>query len=97
MNILFSVLIATSLLFVFTKEAHAIIVVVPAILIPIVSIVVWIIGALATPVVALSALFFRIKKKSLFLGILFGLGLLLIIGVIITLIFKLVDPQMPIY
>ena len=69
------------------------VVIVPAVLIPIVHIVVWIVGALITPVVALSALYFKMRKKSLLLGIIFGLGIVLIFGIIIILIFKLINPQ----
>jgi hypothetical protein len=58
--------------------------------------VVWIIGALATPVVALSALYFKMKSRSLFLGIIIGIIILLLLGVIITVVLKLIDPGRPI-
>jgi len=93
-----SVIIFASILFLLsTEESKAIIVVIPVVLIPIVSIVVWIIGALATPVIGLSAFYFKIKNKSPFLGIIIGIGLLILLGIVITLIFKLVNPQRPIY
>jgi hypothetical protein len=80
-----------------TKNANAIIVIVPVVLVPIVSIVVWIIGALATPVIALSTFYFKTKKKSPFLGMLFGLGLLLLLGVLITIVFKIINPDRQIF
>ena len=54
-----SILLSIILLVLSIKDAKAIIVVVPIVLIPIVNIVVWIIGALTTPIIALSALFFK--------------------------------------
>ncbi|KKQ92119.1 MAG: hypothetical protein UT58_C0005G0007 [Microgenomates group bacterium GW2011_GWC1_39_7b] len=97
MKLLFSFLILL-LLFIFsTREAKAIIVVVPTIIIPIVHIAAWIIGAVATPVLGLSALYFKIKKKSPAVGILFGMGLLVLLGIIITIVFKIISPQRPIY
>jgi hypothetical protein len=97
MILTYAIFVSFILFFISTKEAHAIIVIIPAILIPIVSIVVWIITAVTTPVLALSIIYFKIKKKSPFLGILFGVGLLLLLGAIITVILKLLNPERPIY
>ena len=57
-----SILLSIILLVLSIKDAKAIIVVVPIVLIPIVNIVVWIIGALTTPIIALSALFLKLKE-----------------------------------
>ena len=78
------------------QPAHAIIVIVPTVLIPIVNIVVLIVGAISTPVIGLIALYFKIKKKPLLKGVLFGLFVLLLITVIMIFVFKVVNPQRPI-
>lgn len=97
MKVFVSILLSIFMLVASTKHASAIIVLVPVVLIPIVNIVVWIIGALATPVIALSTIYFKIKKKPPFVGVLIGIGLLLLVGIIVTVIFKWVNPQRPIY
>lgn len=79
------------------SNAYAIIVIIPAVLIPIVNIVVWIIGAISAPIIAMSAFYFKLKNKSVLKGVVIGIALLLIISLLIILIFKLVDPQRPIY
>ncbi|QQG41959.1 MAG: hypothetical protein HYV90_01445 [Candidatus Woesebacteria bacterium] len=78
-------------------DAKAIVVLIPVVLIPIVNVVVWVIGAIATPVVGLTALYFKIKKKSPVIGILLGVVLLLLLGLIITIVFKIINPERPIY
>ncbi len=90
--LLFLVIFALSV-----NDAKAIVVLIPVILIPIVNVVVWIIGAIATPVVGLTTLYFKIKKKSPVIGILIGVVLLLLLGIIITIVFKIINPQRPIY
>lgn len=92
-----SILLSIILLVLSIKDAKAIIVVVPIVLIPIVNIVVWIIGALTTPIIALSALFFKIKKKSPVVGVFVGIGLVLLLGILIAIFFKLVNPDRPLY
>jgi hypothetical protein len=95
--IILSVFLSLIIFFSFTHTAKAIIVIVPVILIPIVHFLVWIIGALTTPVLALSTLYFKIKKKSPIKGFLFGLGILILLSLLIVLIFKLINPARPIF
>ncbi|MEK7168747.1 MAG: hypothetical protein AAB778_01930 [Patescibacteria group bacterium] len=97
MLFLVALLLSATFLFLSTDNVHAIIVVIPAVLIPIVSTVVWIIGAITTPVIALSIWYFKFKKKSSVLGFLAGVMILVLLGVIITAIIKLISPQRPIY
>jgi hypothetical protein len=97
MLFLIAILFSVTFLFISTRDANAIIAIVPVILIPVVSIVVWIIGAITAPVITLSAIYFKMKKRSTVLGIFVGIGILLLLGIVITLIFKLVNPQRPIY
>lgn len=80
-----------------TSSVNAIIVIIPTVLVPIVHVVVWVIGALAAPVVSLTALYFKMKNKSLLGGILFGIFLLMIIGLLAVIMFKMLDPNRPIY
>lgn len=92
-----SILLSIVIFFLSTKSTHAIIVIVPVVLIPIVSIVVWIIGAITAPVVALSAMYFKMKKKSPFLGVLVGVVILFVLAIIIAIVLKLINSQRPIY
>lgn len=80
MKLLLFTLIFLVIFAISAKPAQAIIVLVPIALIPVVKIVVLIITALTTPVVGLSALYFKLKKKSVWLGILMGIVILLILG-----------------
>lgn len=92
-----SILLSIVIFFLSTKSTHAIIVIVPVVLVPIVSIVVWIIGAITAPVVALSTLYFKAKKRSPIIGFLIGTVILIMLGIVITIMFKLLNPERPIY
>ena len=92
-----SILLSFALLILFTNEAKAIVVLVPVVLIPIVKILAVIIGAFAVPVVSLSTFFYKIKKKSPIAGMLIGIVLLILLGIIVILILKTVNPQRQLY
>jgi hypothetical protein len=89
--------ISTFLFILSTKNANAIIAIIPVVLVPIVSIVVWIIGALTTPVLALTAIYFKLKKKSIYYGVLAGIVILILSAVLIIIILKLANPERPLY
>ena len=97
MNIIASFLLFLIFFFVSVTDAKAIIVITPVVLIPIVKIVALVIGTLATPVISLSTFYLKLKKKSVLLGFAVGILILIILGVMITLGFKLINPQRPIY
>lgn len=92
-----SVVLSVIMFVLSVKPAYAIIVVIPAILIPIVQIVVWIVTAIATPIIGLSALYFKFKNKPVFKGVLLGLVILILIALVVGLSFKFLNPQRPIY
>lgn len=96
MGVFFSVLLSTAMLLISARSVYAIITVIPVILIPIVNILVWIIGALATPVVGLSVLFFKLKKKPWLHGLITGVVILIVIALIIALLLKYINPDRPI-
>lgn len=97
MLFLAAILLSVTFLFLSTNYAHAIIVIIPTILIPIVSIIVWVITAITAPVIGLSALYFKLRKKSVIRGMLFGIFLVLLTAVILFIVLKLIDPNRPIY
>lgn len=97
MKLISGVLLTTILFFASTRNAHAIIVIVPTILVSIVNIVVIIIGVLATPVVGLSVFYSSLKKNSLKRGFYIGILILIIISIVIALTIKIVNPSRPIY
>jgi hypothetical protein len=86
------------LLFVlYTKPVYAIIVIIPAALVPIVSIVVWVITAISAPIVGLSVLYSKTKKKSIWKAIFVSLVAIFIIAIMLGLILKVINPQRPVY
>lgn len=97
--VLFLSTIILSLIFftISVRPAHAIIVIIPTVLIPIVNIVVWIVGVITAPVVGLSALYFSFKKKSTVKGVLFGILLVLLITLTVAVVIKIMNPNRPIY
>lgn len=97
MKVIASVLLFLIIFALSTKEAKAIIVIIPVILIPIVKMVVLIIGALTAPVVGLSVFYSKLKKKPVVFGILVGVFILLFLGLVITIGFKLINPARPLY
>ena len=66
-----------------TSDANAIVVLTPVVLIPIVKIVALIIGAIATPVISLSAIYYKLNKKPIIRGVLFGILTLIILAELI--------------
>ena len=91
-----TVAILLSILFLLSAQpAHAIVAIVPTVLIPIVNIVVLIIGALTAPIVGLTTLYFKIKERSLLKGVIIGLAILLILTIVMILVFKIINPQRP--
>lgn len=84
-------------LLLFAQPAHAIIVIVPTVLIPVVNIVVIIIGVLTAPIVGLTTLYFKMKSKSLVRGVVFGVIIIVVISLLAVFLLKIINPERPIY
>lgn len=83
--------------FIFASNAYAIVVIVPAILIPIVNLVVWIVGAVSVPVAGVLFAYSKVKKVS-HKKILSTLFIVLFLVALITFILlRIVNPDRPIY
>ena len=91
------VILSSIFLLLSVQPAHAIIVIVPTVLIPIVNIVVLIIGVLTAPIVGLTTLYFKMKSKSLVRGIVLGVIIVLVISLLAVFLLKIINPERPIY
>lgn len=77
------------------SNAHAIIVLPALLLIPIAKLVAIVISGFIIPVAGISAFISSLRKKSFAQLFLFGIGILLVVGIVLAVILKLLHPDRP--
>lgn len=97
MKLLLFTLTIFSLNFIFTNNIHAIVVIVPAILIPIVNLIVWIISVISVPIAGLLFAYSRVKKVSYKKILLILFAILFLVSLVAFVILRMANPDRPIY
>jgi hypothetical protein len=94
-KVVFTSALLSAFFIVFVDRVDAIIFLPAIILIPIAKIIAVLIGGFSLPVIGASAFVNKITGKSAAKGILYGIIILVVLGVIAAVVLKLVNPDRP--